>query len=224
VAVPTEKQFEKLKMLIGHIVLTPGFREWQPFVKRGWVGAAWGHKLEPIVKGRYKSWPPLRLTADGYRALADAIDRYGWAAENHVRRSRPMPERTEYRVVTKMPEGEFASPPLLSEEGAKRLLFNRREVLYPTYWSRLECRTLAETPWVDLLSPSKGSIVAEKRCIGHGVREGNCERIITAEALHLNASGLWCVECEEARRKHISAQFAAIKESLGESNQDGGES
>ncbi len=66
--------------------------------------------------------------------------------------------------------------------------------------------------------------MAEKCCIGYGVREGSCTRIINAEALQLNGSGLWCVECEEARRKVISAQFAAITDSFGESEQDGGES
>lgn len=75
---PTEKQFEKLRTLAGVIVLTPGYREWLPLVNRGWVEAAWDHQLEVKQSGRRKSWPPLRLTADGYRALADGIDRYGW--------------------------------------------------------------------------------------------------------------------------------------------------
>jgi hypothetical protein len=76
---PTEKQFEKLRTLVGMIiVVTPGYREWQPLVNHGWVEAAWDHKLDVKQQGRRKSWPPLRLTADGYRALADGIDRYGW--------------------------------------------------------------------------------------------------------------------------------------------------
>lgn len=65
--------------------------------------------------------------------------------------------------------------------------------------------------------------MVEKRCIGHGVREGNCQNPITPESLSLNAPGLWCVECERARREAISAQFAEINESF-ESKQDGGES
>lgn len=77
-AIPTEKQFDLLKVLVGHIVLTPGFREWQAIVNHGWVEAAWGYKLEVKQSGRRKSWPPLRLSADGYRAIAAAIDRYGW--------------------------------------------------------------------------------------------------------------------------------------------------
>jgi len=84
VKAPTEKQFKRLRVLIGHIVLTPGYREWLPFVNRGWVEAAWDYKLEPIQKGRSKSWPPLRLTADGYRALADGIDKYGWPKETPI--------------------------------------------------------------------------------------------------------------------------------------------
>lgn len=78
---PTPKQFRQLKTLSGHIVLTPGFREWQPLINHGWVEAAWGYELKVKQDGRYKSWPPLRMSADGFRALAAAIDKYGWPTE-----------------------------------------------------------------------------------------------------------------------------------------------
>lgn len=74
---PTKKQFDLLRRILGLIVLTPGYREWQSAVKNGWVEPAWGHPLEPKVNGRYKSWPPLRLTPDGYRAIAAGIEAYG---------------------------------------------------------------------------------------------------------------------------------------------------
>lgn len=54
-----------------------------------------------------------------------------------------------------------------------------------------------------------------KLCIGHGLREGTCQNRIDADALELNSSGLWCVECERARRKAISAAFKEIGESFG---------
>lgn len=76
--IPTKKQYDQLRRLLGLIVLTPGFREWQAIVNRGWVEAAWEHELKPKQSGRYKSWPPLRLSPAGYRALADAIEAYGF--------------------------------------------------------------------------------------------------------------------------------------------------
>jgi hypothetical protein len=76
--VPTKKQFDLLRVIVGGIALTPGYREWQAAVNRGWVEAAWGHELEPKRNGRYKSWPPLRLTPDGYRAVAAGIEKHGW--------------------------------------------------------------------------------------------------------------------------------------------------
>lgn len=49
---------------------------------------------------------------------------------------------------------------------------------------------------------------AGKRCIDCGIP-------ITARALELNHTGLWCVECERARRERLSASFAAISKSFG---------
>lgn len=86
---PTPKQFQKLKTLCGHIVLTPNYRDWQPLVNHGWVEAAWGDEMEVRQSGRIRFWPPLRMSPDGYRALADAIEEYGWpeaGSEDDVRR------------------------------------------------------------------------------------------------------------------------------------------
>ncbi len=74
---PTKKQFDLLRRILGVIVLTPGYREWQAAVNHGWVEAAWNYPLGPKVNGRHKSWPPLRLTPDGLRAIAAGIEAYG---------------------------------------------------------------------------------------------------------------------------------------------------
>lgn len=75
---PTEKQFRKLLVLRSAIALAPGFREWQPFVKHGWVEGAWGHSTDEIsTTGRRKRYPPLKLTPDGYRAVATGLELYG---------------------------------------------------------------------------------------------------------------------------------------------------
>jgi hypothetical protein len=60
-----------------------------------------------------------------------------------------------------------------------------------------------------------------KKCIGHSVREGNCTNAIGLADLELNGSGLWCVECEKARRRYITAQFAEISKSLEPSSTTG---
>lgn len=46
------------------------------------------------------------------------------------------------------------------------------------------------------------------RCIGFGEREGTCE----AGAL---PGRHWCEECNEARRRHISARLSTIADALG---------
>jgi hypothetical protein len=70
--VPTEKQFEQLGILgSGAMALAPGRRDWKPLLRRGWV--------QPEAEDDGNGYlPPLRITADGLRALADAVDRYGW--------------------------------------------------------------------------------------------------------------------------------------------------
>ncbi len=45
-----------------------------------------------------------------------------------------------------------------------------------------------------------------KLCIGFGKREGRC--LNEAGSSH---SQLWCQECDDARRKHISNQLNKIK-------------
>lgn len=78
--VPTEKQFRKLMAIgIHYTVLVPGRRDWGPLLKHGWVEA-----LEADDGGTYL--PPLRISADGLRALADCVERYEhpqtrWEAE-----------------------------------------------------------------------------------------------------------------------------------------------
>lgn len=74
--VPTEKQYELLRILgSGSMVLAPGRRDWGPLLRRGWVSM----EAEDDGKGYL---PPLRITAAGLHALADAVERYGLGAIN----------------------------------------------------------------------------------------------------------------------------------------------
>jgi len=50
-------------------------------------------------------------------------------------------------------------------------------------------------------------VSGEKRCIDCGVE-------ITDEARELNASELWCVRCEKARRARINSAMAEITSSF----------
>lgn len=66
---PTPKQAEKLRILgSGAIVLTPGRGEWGPLLRRGWVEQVMADDADK------RFLPPLRITAAGLRALADAFD------------------------------------------------------------------------------------------------------------------------------------------------------
>lgn len=66
---PSEAAFRRLLILAsGAAVLAPGKRDWQPLLRRGWVEPAWLSAHPP---------PPLQITADGLRALADWLDRTG---------------------------------------------------------------------------------------------------------------------------------------------------
>lgn len=70
----TEKQARLLRILSGgYVVLAPYRSEWIPLVRRGWVESSTDEVIydEPGL-GRYL--PPLRITSDGVRALADAMD------------------------------------------------------------------------------------------------------------------------------------------------------
>lgn len=60
----------------------------------------------------------------------------------------------------------------------------------------------------------------EKTCIGHGEFRGACGNVIGPDDLALNSSGLWCVRCERARRKYISAQFEEIKRGFSSTSGD----
>lgn len=70
-AKPTLKQAGRLGVLgSGAIVLAPGRRDWGPLVRRGWVEAI------SEDDGEKRFLPPLRITAEGLRALAEAFDAY----------------------------------------------------------------------------------------------------------------------------------------------------
>jgi hypothetical protein len=66
--VPTEKQYRLLRFLgSGSAGLAFTRRETEPFLRRGWVTAE--------LKENYYNW--VRITPDGLRALADAVEKYG---------------------------------------------------------------------------------------------------------------------------------------------------
>lgn len=69
------KQYRLLRTFGGTncILITPGKREFGPLLRRGWVEPAWPER--DLDDSRFL--PPLRLTADGLRALADAVDAHG---------------------------------------------------------------------------------------------------------------------------------------------------
>lgn len=67
-AVPTEKQYAKLRALgSGSAGLSFKKRETEPLLRRGWVTAEW--------RPPYYQW--VRITAEGLHALARAVERYG---------------------------------------------------------------------------------------------------------------------------------------------------
>lgn len=69
---PTTQQADKLRILAsGAVAIAPGRRDWTPLLRRGWVERIG----DDDTTKRYL--PPLRITADGLRALADALDRDG---------------------------------------------------------------------------------------------------------------------------------------------------
>lgn len=72
---PTTRQADRLRVLgRGDIVLFPKRSDWVSLLRHGWVARLDGDTDTP--KGGFL--PPLRITADGYRALAAAVDRDGW--------------------------------------------------------------------------------------------------------------------------------------------------
>ena len=79
--VPTPKQMALLAEIpVGTAVINPRRHQWRPLLNHGWVEAlsptAW-EATGLAYDGLHQYLPPLRITADGLRALADAIDRHG---------------------------------------------------------------------------------------------------------------------------------------------------
>lgn len=65
---PTEKQYAKLRILAsGAAGVAWRKRDTEPLVRRGWV--------EADLDGTYYNW--VRITPDGIRALAVAVEKYG---------------------------------------------------------------------------------------------------------------------------------------------------
>jgi len=82
VRVPTPKQMALLAELpVGTAVMNPRRHDFRPLFNHGWVEEVWetlgeyGTAYNPSAGNRYL--PPLRITADGLRALADAIEKHG---------------------------------------------------------------------------------------------------------------------------------------------------
>jgi len=79
--IPTRNQMAKLAHLpVGTAVINPRRHDWRPLLNHGWVEAAFStdwenHSLAYEPGGQYL--PALRITADGLRALADAVDQHG---------------------------------------------------------------------------------------------------------------------------------------------------
>ena len=68
---PTEKQYQRMRPLgDGAAGLSRSKRDIDPLLRHGWVTAEW----------RPPYYQMVRLTPDGLRALADAVERYGWPA------------------------------------------------------------------------------------------------------------------------------------------------
>lgn len=65
---PTEKQYDKLRLLAsGAAGLSFPKRETEALLRRGWVTAHW--------RPPYYQW--VRITVDGLKALARAVEKYG---------------------------------------------------------------------------------------------------------------------------------------------------
>ena len=71
-----EQQARLLRVLAGGaIILTPQRRACMPLVRRGWAEPTKGEWISDTREpGESAYLPPLRITADGLRALADATD------------------------------------------------------------------------------------------------------------------------------------------------------
>ena len=75
-ATPTEKQYATLRILgSGNALICGTRRETEPLIRRGWV------TFRTFDTHGYK-W--VRITPDGLRALAIAVERYGLPVLEHV--------------------------------------------------------------------------------------------------------------------------------------------
>lgn len=79
--VPTAKQAALLAGLpVGVAVLTPRRNDWRPLLNHGWVepvSAAEHTNNGNSYDGTNMYLAPLRITADGLRALADSLEKHG---------------------------------------------------------------------------------------------------------------------------------------------------
>lgn len=70
---PTVRQAARLRLLgSGAIAVTPSRSDWMPLLRHGWV-----ERADPDLTPRGGLLPPLRITPDGLRALAAALERDG---------------------------------------------------------------------------------------------------------------------------------------------------
>lgn len=79
---PTPKQMNLLATIpVGTAVMNPHRRDFRPLLNHEWVKPVWigsaPHDHGWNFDGTNPYLPPLRITADGLRALADAIERHG---------------------------------------------------------------------------------------------------------------------------------------------------
>jgi hypothetical protein len=81
VRIPTPKQMALLAGIpVGVAVLTPRRHDWRPLLKHGWVepvGEREAAENGYAYDGTNQYLAPLRITAPGLRALADALDAHG---------------------------------------------------------------------------------------------------------------------------------------------------
>lgn len=89
--IPTVKQAIKMQVLGGGaIAIVPGRADFGPLLRRGWV-----ETISEDDGSRYL--PPVRITADGLRALADAMERY-------PEDLRPEIKRDAYKQLNESPQ------------------------------------------------------------------------------------------------------------------------
>lgn len=64
---------------VGMAVLNPRRGDWRPMLNHGWVEPAFARPDDHgwHYDGTNSYLPPMRITAEGLRALADAIDKHG---------------------------------------------------------------------------------------------------------------------------------------------------